>query len=704
MRLVRLFLALAASFLAVPAHAYVGPGAGFAVAGGFWSLLALALAASVLLFLPFRMLLTWLRSRRRPESRARRVVVIGLDGLDPGLCARWMDEGRLPNLRRLAGQGAFRPLGTTLPAITPAAWSSFATGTDASGHNIYDFITRDPRTYGPVLSSALVMPPRRSLKLGRHRLPLSRPRIRNLKGGQPFWKLLGERGVFSTILRVPITFPPEPFAGHLLAGMCVPDLRGTQGEFTCLAEAPLDGALGEDGAGRHIEVRLRDGRGRVSIPGPPAPFGGGDDPPLQAPIDLELDAAAGCLRLEAGGHQIELREGVHSPWVELAFDGGPGARVRGICQLYLVSAAPLKLYLTAIQIDPARPGLPLSHPSSYATFLSQRLGKYGTLGLAEDTEALNAGVIDEEAFLQQARSLHEERERMLFHALDRTREGLVVCVFDGPDRVQHMFFRTLDPAHPANAGRRMDEFEDVLPRMYADMDDLVGRVMDGIDDDGETALLVISDHGFCQFRRGVNLNAWLRENGYLTLEEGAEGPGTTGGDWFAGVDWSRTRAFALGLAGLFINRAGREAGGVVAESEAGELKRELIAGLEGLADDDGEPAIRKVWDAEAHFHGPYKGGAPDLLVGYNAGYRASWSGARGRTTEQIFEDNTRPWSGDHCVDPAQVPGVLFCNRPIDREDPHLLDVPVSILGLFGVEPPAYMQGEDLFDGRPDAAP
>ncbi len=708
MRSVRLFAALAALVPGPAAvHAYVGPGAGIAIAGGLWTLLVVALAAAVLLLLPFRMLLAWLRRRRRPAPRARRVVVIGLDGLDPGLCGRWMEEGRLPNLGRLAAQGTFRPLGTTLPAITPAAWSSFATGTDASGHNIYDFITRDPRTYGPVLSSARVLPPRRSLKLGPWRLALSKPRIRNLKGSRPFWQLLGDNGVFSSILRVPITFPPEPFDGHLLAGMCVPDLRGTQGEFTCLVETPPEsadpaGVVDAQGVGRWIEVGLRPGQSsRVEIPGPPAPFGGSGDPPLHAVIDLERGGEAGGLRLTAGGRRLHLREGVHSPWVELTFRGGPGVRVRGICRFLLAAAEPLKLYLTAVQIDPDRPVLPLSHPASYAAYLSRRLGKYGTLGLAEDTEALDAGVLDEEAFLEQARSLHEERERMLFHGLDRTREGLLVCVFDGPDRVQHMFYRTLDPEHPANEGRRLAGFEDVLPAMYGEMDDLVGRVMERVDD-GETTLLVISDHGFCPFRRGVNLNTWLRDNGYLALEDDPARPGEAGGEWFAGVDWSRTRAFALGLAGIFLNRAGREARGVVTEAEAGELKRELIAGLEGL-DDEGRPAIRKVWDAESHFHGPYRKEAPDLLVGYNAGYRASWSGAKGRVGERVFEDNTRHWSGDHCVDPAQVPGVLFCNRPIGREDPHLLDVPVSILRLFGVEPPAYMQGEDLF-GEPPVAP
>ena len=689
--------------LSTPAQAYVGPGAGFALAGSFWTVLILLLAALSILILPVKFLYVWLRLRRTRGSRARRVVVIGLDGLDPELSARWMRDGRLPNLRRLAEEGTFKTLQTTLPAITPAAWSSFATGTDASWHNIFDFITRDPRTYQPVLSSARVTPPRRRLRLGPLRIPISKPRIRNLKRSQPFWKLLGEQRIFSSILRVPITFPPEPFNGHLLAGMCVPDLRGTQGEFTCLVEGSGDAGTWADGAGCTVRVRMQDGRGQARIPGPPAPFGTDGDAPLLADIDLELDPESAGLVLTHAGRRVELSERRYSPWTELSFKAGLGLKVGGICRFYLATTKPLQLYVTAIQIDPDRPGLPLSHPGSYATYLCKRLGRFGTLGLAEDTEALNAGAIDERAFLDQASSLHRERERMLFHTLERTRDGLVVCVFDGPDRIQHMFFRTLDPQHPANAGKEVAAFKDVLPRMYADMDALVGRVMEQLGADTETTLMVISDHGFRPFKRGINLNTWLLENGYLVLRDGVRDEAASNGRWFQGVDWSRTRAFALGLSGIFINRRGREASGIVAEEELEPLKKQLVEELEGLIDDDGRKAIRKVWDTDAHFDGPYRRDAPDLLVGYNAGYRASWNGAKGEVTDRVFEDNTRHWSGDHCIDPAQVPGVFFCNRGVDKAAPNLLDVPVSILGLFGVEAPSYMQGEDLFNGRSTAA-
>ena len=685
------FVLLGLTWLApAAATGYVGPGAGFALAGGFWTLVILILALLSILVLPFRFLLIWLRRKKIAEkSRAERVVVIGLDGLDPQLAARWMEEGRLPALKKLAEQGTFRPLQTTLPAITPAAWSAFLTGVDASRHHIFDFISRDPHTYQPVLSSARISPPSRTQKHGPNLIPLGKPQISNLRRSQPFWKLLGNNHIFSSIVRVPISFPPEKFNGILLAGMCAPDLRGTQGEFTYFSSEsnPAVPSLGH-----FVPIELKQGKARSAIPGPFNPLRA-DGKTLEIALDLEIDPATESVSLIIGSQKIALLKQVYTPWIELIFAAGPGVQVRGICRFYLIEVEPLKLYATPIQIDPTHPSLPLSHPPSYAPYLSRRLGKFATVGLAEDTDALNADLISEQAFLEQAYLLHDERQAMFFHALDKTQKGLTVCVFDGPDRIQHMFFRTLDPGHPANEGREVEAFANTIPDMYARMDDLVRRTMEKVDDPN-TVLLVISDHGFCSFKRGVNLNTWLLHNGYLFLKNGC----TQSAEWLAEVDWSRTRAFAIGLTGLFINRCGREAQGIVTPgAELQDLKTELCEKLTGLVDqEEGECAINRAWDTEVFFNGPYTDDGPDLLIGYNAGYRASWGGASGKVTSQVFETNTRHWSGDHCVDPRLVPGVFFCNRKIETLEPSLLDLPPSILGLFGVDPPSYMQGEDLF--------
>ena len=673
-----------------PAVGYVGPGAGFALAGGLWTALVVGIAALTLMILPLRLLLIWWRRKKnRGKARTDRVVVIGLDGLDPGLLARWMEEGRLPGFKKLAEQGVFTPLRTTLPAITPSAWSTFQTGVDASRHQIFDFITRDPRTYQPVLSSARIQPPSRTLKVGPWQIPLGRSQFQNLRRSQPFWKILGDHHIFSSIVRVPITFPAEKFNGLQLAGMCVPDFRGTQGEFTYLTSEPPPG---DQPQGRTILLDLVDGRGRVRIPGPPNPLRR-DGRILELELSIETDDANGVATLCFGAQKLSLQKKVYTPWVELFFRAAPAIRLRGLCRFYLLDSKPLKLYITPIQIDPAHPSLPLSRPTSYAPYLARRLGPFATLGLAEDTDALNAGVIDEQAFLDQAYQLHSEREAMFFHTLEKTRKGLAACVFDGPDRIQHMFFRTLDPAHPANQGKELASFAEVIPSMYARMDELVSRTLARIEDT-RTVLMVISDHGFCSFKRGVNLNAWLHQNGYLSLRPGRN----QSEEWLDGVDWNRTRAFALGLTGLFINLRGREAEGIVAPgSELRQLKTELVARLSGLVDEEkGQIAINKAWDTQACFSGPYTDEGPDLLIGYNTGYRAAWSGASGKVTESIFEDNTRRWSGDHCVDPQLVPGVFLCNQKIAAADPALVDLPSSILPLLGVDPPSYMQGRDLF--------
>jgi predicted AlkP superfamily phosphohydrolase/phosphomutase len=223
------------------------------------------------------------------------------------------------------------------------------------------------------------------------------------------------------------------------------------------------------------------------------------------------------------------------------------------------------------------------------------------------------------------------------------------------------------------------------------MDNLLGRILDRIDD--QTVLMVISDHGFNSFERGVNLNTWLCQNGFLALEAGAP----AGGEWFRGVDWARTRAYALGLNGIYLNQKGRERAGIVpAGREAEQLKKELREKLRGLVDPQtGRVAIRAVFDSQFVYAGPYAENAPDLIVGYNQGYRAAWESVKGKITGAVFEDNSKAWSGDHCIDPRLVPGVLFCNRKISSHRPAIIDIAPTVLELFGLGLPPHLEGKPL---------
>jgi len=299
-------------------------------------------------------------------------------------------------------------------------------------------------------------------------------------------------------------------------------------------------------------------------------------------------------------------------------------------------------------------------------------------------------VLDEEAFLKQAWLVHEEREKMLFDAIEKTKRGTVVCVFDITDRLQHMFFRYLDPDHPANEGKDTTVHRDAIRNLYVEMDRLVGRVMDSLDED--SVLVVMSDHGFKPFKRGVNLNSWLHQNGYLVLKEEPSGK-----EWFEGVDWSKTRAYAVGFGGIYLNVKGRESQGIVAPGYgAYDLKREIIGRLKGLVDPERDAvAIKEVYDTQEVFSGPYVHEGPNLIVGFSVGYRVSWTCATGAVTPHVFEDNTKSWSGDHTVNPPDVPGILFVNRPVSEEDPGIMDIGPSVLDLFGVPVPDYFEGKPI---------
>jgi len=685
------------------ALAYIGPGAGFALGGSFlFALAGILLAIGALFLWPLRVAVrTWKSRRRVGRARAKRVIVVGLDGIDPLLCDDFMARGLMPNLQGLAEAGGYRRLATTLPPMSPVGWSTFATGTDAGGHCIFDFLYRDPRSHLPVLSSTRITETGRLRKLGPWIVGRPKAKYELLRRSKPFWKTLAEQGVPSTILRVPITFPPDTFPGRMLSAMCVPDLRGTQGSFTQFSAPGGETRPGEPTGGTRLELAVvAEDHYAALLPGPDLPTAEGGHATASIAFTVRVDRAARRAHFEVGEAAFTLGVDEYSPWIPLEFGRGR-ATAHGIARFRVTRLDdPLQIYVTPINLDPEHPDMPVSHPPHYAIALAKLQGKFATLGLAEDTWALNERVIDEKGFLEQAYLIHEERRRQFLHALDRNPTGAIAVVFDATDRIQHMFWRYRDPDHPANADKDTTEFAAAIEGIYGAGDAIVGETLArcGKDD----VVLVISDHGFANFTRGVNLNTWFRDHGYLFLKsdpaQGPPPPLAPGRKVEPGeIDWPRTRAYTNGLAGFYLNIRGREHEGCVEPDDARKLLAEIIGQLRGLPDPQGGEAIRDCWIAQDVYKGPYRGGGPDAIVGYNRGYRADWHGAVGRLTDEAIRDNRRSWSGDHCMDPEQVPGVVYANRPLERDDCALVDLAPTILDLFGVGKPGHMQGRSLLE-------
>jgi predicted AlkP superfamily phosphohydrolase/phosphomutase len=654
-------------------------------------LLTLALAVLTIAAWPLQYAWRLVRGAGRGRAaRARRVVIVGLDGLDPRLVEEYMAQGKLPNFSRLRAQGGYARLGTTLPALSPVAWSTFQTGVNPGAHNIFDFLTRDKRFCLPELSAVRTETVRRDFKIGPIRIPRTRAEIRLMRRSQPFWKVLGARNIPANIIRVPISYPPEKFNGNILSAMCTPDLRGTQGTFTLYTtRGDLHTAQGGDSTGGEVRRLVPEaGAGGQSgwsgaIEGPPDPQRAGSN--LTVPFRLEVEGAV--VRVLLDGQVVELALNAFSDWVGIHFRI-KRKRIAGMVRFCVREVGEhLTVYVSPVNVDPTKPVLPISYPLLFAGWLAKLQGRYGTLGLLEDTWGRNELALDDRRFLDQAWLSHEERRTMFFETLARTREGVCICVFDASDRIQHMFWRYLDARHPAPTEDRA-EFAGTIPEMYQRMDLLVGETLDKMTP--EDIFMVLSDHGFSSFRRCVSLNTWLYQHGFLKLKDDAP---PTGKDYLQEVDWSRTQAFALGLSGIYLNRRGRERFGILSEQEGEVVKQQICAGLNGLIDPlDGAVAVKKVYDTRTAYRGLYTTEAPDLIVGYAPGYRVSWDSITGTIEPEVFSDNVKAWSGDHHVDPEEVPGVLFVNRAITAEAPNIIDIAPTTLNIFGVPQPAYMEG------------
>ncbi|HPW18918.1 MAG TPA: alkaline phosphatase family protein [Candidatus Aminicenantes bacterium] len=624
---------------------------------------------------------------------AKKMIVLGLDGLDPVLTRRWMDEGRLPAFSRLLAQGGdFRPLGTSLPPQTPVAWSNFITGMDPGGHAIFDFIHRDPKDYFPVFSSTETTGASKTVRIGKTVIPLSSGHVRSLRRGKTFWQVLEDAGVPSTVFKMPTNYPPAETKQRTLAGMNTPDVKGSYGIFNYYTNTPPTLIQEAGGGGRVHDVYVVGNRVEAELPGPTNSFRT-DAPETTIPFQVFLDPENAVAKVRIQGREFVLKEREWSGWVRVRFDLIPTQSVHGMCLFYLKEVRPrFKLYVSPVHIDPAKPALPLSTPESYARELEKRFGPYFTKGLPADTSALENGVLDEAEFLELDNMVYQESLAMLEYELGRFDEGLLFFYFSNADQRQHMFWRLTDPGHPAYREDLARHFGGVIERTYGEMDRALGLALGRAGKD--TVVLVLSDHGFASFRRGFNLNTWLLQNGYHRLLRPWK---QAESQLFDNTDWTKSRAYGVGLNSLYVNEAGRERDGIVKPGpDKDNLVREIAGKLEALTDPKtGERPILKAFVSRDVYHGANVGQAPDIVLGFNRGYRISWQSPLGGFPREVLEDNTQKWSGDHMSAPDVLPGIAFANREFTAEAPVLQDLTASVLGVFGVEKPREMTGTNV---------
>lgn len=610
------------------------------------------------------------------QTQGKKVIVLGMDGLDPKIMERLMEAGELPNFSGLRETGTYSPLQTSNPPQSPVAWSNMATGCNPGKHGIFDFINRDPQKYLPDLAI---------LKLSQSALHAGM--YSPVRKGTAFWEITSAAGIPSTVIRWPITFPPRESQAKVFAGLGVPDIKGSLGNYTFYTTQPVP----EDDAGKHKVVVVTPSSDSINteITGPKA---GIKPKQVTIPMSITLDKANKQVTIKVAGQKIVLKEKTWSEWVELKFKVGFMKNIRGMVKFYLTQTEPFKLYMSPVEVHPKEPVYKITNPDKYAAELVEQIGLYHTLGMPEDTKALTENRFDEEAFLESCKETMAEREKMLDYELSRFNQGLLAFVFDTTDRIQHMFWRFEEPELLGADKADYEKYKDTIEDYYRWMDKILEKVLTHVDNN--TTLIVCSDHGFSSFRRSVHVNSWLVENGFMTLTsaENERGDNTL----FADVDWSKTKAYALGFSSIFLNLEGREREGIVSPDEARAVSKEISQKLLELTDPlTGVKAVKQVYLRDEIYSGPYLNDSPDIVFGFRPGYRVSWQTAIGGAPNRLFDDNLKAWSGDHCIDPGFVPGILFVNRKLLAKNPRIIDIAPTVLDILGLAIPQEMDGKSL---------
>ena len=641
------------------------------------------------------------------------IFVLGVDGMDPIVLQRLIDAGQMPNAALLAKTGSFVPLGTANPPQSPVAWSTFVTGMNPGGHGVFDFVHRDPKTYLPISSATLPTDdPGSAVSLFGYYIPIGGEAPQNTRGGVPFWDPLLAAGVDVEVYRMPGNYPPPPSDAKVLSGMGTVDMRGGYGTYTWFTTYPVPGREGMKGDIQQVSLSDDDLDGqpdtvRGTLKGPPDVFRlppghvPGDGDYLTVPVTFRIDPDQDAVLVEAGDSRALLRAGEWSDWLPVHFHPLPGdiMPLEGIVRIYVRSIRPhLEIYASPVNISPASPAQDISTPSAFANELFGLLGYFYTQGMPEDTNALKDRIFDDDDYQRQVALVQQDTTAMLDLALTRFEPGDMTFMYLSDIDLQcHMLWRLGDPkdpsapAHPALAAdaHAAAAHGDDIEGYYRHVDELLGVVLKRVPDG--TLVVVMSDHGFQPYTRKVNLNAWLREQGYLVLKDGK----TTGKIALGDVDWSKTRAYGLGFNALYVNERGREAEGIVDPAAKDALLREIGGKLEALRDGEAS-VVRRAFLGREIYSGPRAHEAPDMVVGYDAGYGCSDESTLGEVGATVIEDNLSRWSGNHLMDPEVVPGVLLTNRKLPRDDYALPDVTATLLAHYGVPLPQGMEGKDVF--------
>ena len=426
---------------------------------------------------------------------------------------------------------------------------------------------------------------------------------------------------------------------------------------------------------------------------------------IDLPLELVVDDTT--VQLTLAGRTETLRPGEWSEWFELNFPvNGLVDRVQpllGLGRFKLLQLEPeLQLYMSPVAFHPDCHPVAHSWPPEYSEELNERFGLYKTMGWALDTWSLPSGVGDEDLFLEDMHFTVAKYEEMMEGLLGDDDVDLYIQIFYFTDRIGHMLWRLIDPGHPLYDAALAAKYEGEILKAYKKMDDLVGKARRLAGDDA--LFMVCSDHGFSSYRRGLNINNWLVENGLMVMKNMPTEKATLEKlfdtrELFGDVDWSKTKAYALGLGAVYINLIGRERYGIVYPGpEYEEVRKQIKEGLEALVDPEtGERPVTRVWFREEMYSDFDGNQMPDLRVANALDYRVSWQTTLGGFGKAVIEDNTKAWSGDHCSnEPELVKGIFFANRPINTDVPNMVDIMPTVLGHLGVEVPNEVDGRPLF--------